>query len=330
MVGKEIKLLTGKIAEKALQNSDFKKRTARKLLLRIKNCWQLYLFLIIPISYIILFSYVPMYGAQIAFKKYSYTKGIWGSPWVGFKNFTRFFEAYYFWRLIWNTISISLYNLIAGFPFPIIFAVGLNYLLSNRYKKVVQTVTYAPHFISTVVIVGMLMQLLSPRMGPINSIIRFLGNEPINFMGIPGYFRHIHVWSGIWQHTGWNSILYIAALSGISIELHEAAIVDGANKIQRIWLIDIPGILPTAAILLILSFSSILSVGFEKTYLMQNSLNLRVSEVINTFVYNVGIAEGASNFAYATAIGLFQSLIGFLLVMFVNAISKRIGSARIW
>lgn len=300
------------------------------LLNKMKKCWQLYLFIFIPLVVIIVFNYAPMYGAIIAFKKYNYIGGIWGSPWSGLENFKRFFSSYYFSRIILNTVGLSLYNLIASFPFPIILALCLNYIGNRRYKKVVQMVTYFPYFISTVVMVGIILQMLDPRVGVINHIITVMGGAPVNFIGVPGNFKSIYVWSGIWQSCGYNSIIYISALAGVPIELHEAAVMDGANKFKRMIHIDLPFILPTATIMLILSFGNIMSVGFEKVYLLQNDLNLRTSEVINTYIYNVGIAGGAANFSYATAIGLFQSVIGFTMLLIVNKISKKLSGTALW
>lgn len=302
----------------------------RQTLEKMKKCWQLYVFLIIPLLLIITFNYLPMYGAIIAFKRYTYLGGIWGSPWIGFKNFERFFTSYYFSRTITNTVGLSLYNLIAGFPFPILLALCLNYIGNKAYKNIVQMVTYAPYFISTVVMVGIIMQMLDPRVGIINHVITLLGGKSVNFLAVPQYFKSIYVWSGVWQTCGYGSIIYISALAGVPVELHEAAVIDGANKLQRMLHIDLPSIMPTATIMLILSFGNIMSVGFEKVYLMQNDLNLRTSEVINTYIYNVGIAGGASNFSYATAIGLFQSVIGFAMLMLVNSISKRLGDTALW
>lgn len=302
----------------------------RLLLNKMKKCWQLYLFIFIPLVVIIIFNYTPMYGAIIAFKKYNYLGGILGSPWVGLDNFKRFFSSYYFSRVILNTVGLSIYNLIAAFPFPIILALCLNYIGNRRYKNLVQMVTYFPYFISTVVMVGIILQMLDPRVGVINHIITMLGGSSVNFIGEPGNFKSIYVWSGIWQSCGYNSIIYISALAGVPIELHEAAVMDGANKFQRMRHIDLPSILPTATIMLILSFGNIMSVGFEKVYLLQNDLNLRTSEVINTYIYNVGIAGGAANFSYATAIGLFQSAIGFAMLLIVNKVSKHLSGTALW
>jgi len=292
--------------------------------------WQLYVLVFLPVAYIIVFHYVPMYGAQIAFKNFRVTLGISGSPWVGFEHFIRFFNSFEFSRIMVNTIVISLYSLFVGFPFPIILALLLNYIVSRRFKKSVQMVTYAPHFISTVVMVGMILQFLSPQVGVINNIIESLGGERVNFMGNADYFRHIYVWTGVWQSAGFNSIIYMAALAGVDPQLHEAALVDGATKLKRIWHIDLPCIMPTAVILLILNCGFILSVGFDKVFLMQNPINLRVSEIISTYVYKTGLASQSVNYSYPAAIGLFQSLVGFILLLIVNFFAKRVSETSLW
>lgn len=293
-----------------------------------RNNFDLYLFMVPAIITTFIFAYIPIYGVQIAFKDFSARKGIWGSEWVGFEHFERFFNSPNFWELIWNTLSLSLYSLIAGFPIPIILALMLNSLRHKRYRKLVQTVTYAPNFISVVVMVGMILLFLSPRIGMVNNIIGIFGIKPVNFMGEVNMWRHIYVWSGVWQTAGYGSIIYFAALSGISPELHEAATVDGATKLQRIWHIDIPGILPTATILLILSCGSILSVGFEKAFLMQNDLNLPVSEIISTYVYKMGLIR--NDMSFSSAIGLFNSVINAILLISVNAFSRKISDNSLW
>lgn len=292
--------------------------------------WQLYLMFLLPLAYIIIFKYVPMFGAVIAFKDFTISKGIFGSDWVGLKHFTRFFGSYEFNRLMWNTISISLYTLLASFPFPIILALSLNMVKNQRFKKTVQMVTYAPYFISMVVLVGLIMQLLDPRTGVVNHFLGLFGIGPINFMGEASMFQSIYVWSHVWQNIGFSCIIYLAALAGISPELHEAAVMDGANKVRRMWHIDIPGILPIAVILLILNTGQLLDTGFEKILLMQNQLNMRTSEVIDTYVYKVGLVSQAVNFSYATAIGLFKSVIGFILLFIVNQTSKKLGQESLW
>lgn len=299
-----------------------------------KKKWQLHLFMLLPVIYILIFAYYPMFGVQIAFKDFNPGKGIWGSPWVGFKHFVTFFKSFQFKRVITNTLRISLYSLIIGFPLPILFALFLNVLHNLKFKKFVQTVTYIPHFISTVVIVGMLVQLLNPVTGVYGNIYRLIYGfgYPKNIMAMPTAFTHLYVWSGIWQNLGWNSIIYVAALTNISMELHESAEIDGASRWQRVLHIDLPGILPTIAILLIMRTGSIMSVGFEKAYLMQNDLNLMRSEVISTYVYKVGIAAGSGNYSFASAVGLFNSLINCSLLVLVNAIVRKLSdnSTSLW
>ena len=303
------------------------KRSAWK---KIKRNWQLYILVFLPVVFIIVFHYGPMYGAQIAFRNFRITDGIIGSPWVGFEHFIRFFNSFEFSRLMINTLAISLYSLIAGFPLPIILAISLNYAYNLKFKKIVQMATYAPHFISTVVLVSMTLLFLQPQIGIVNTIREAFGFERINFMGVVEYWRHIFVWTGIWQVTGFNSIIFIAALAGIDPELHEAALVDGASTLKRIRHIDLPGIMPTAIILLILNCGFILSVGFDRVFLMQNPINLRVSEIISTYVYKIGLASPTLNFSYPAAIGLFQSVVGFILLLLVNWFAKKVGETSLF
>lgn len=298
---------------------------------RFKRSWQLWLFLLLPLSYIVLFHYVPMVGAQIAFRRFTVAGGVWGSEWVGLENFRKFLTSYQFGRVLPNTLLLSLYMLAAGFPIPILLALCLNALYSKRYSKTIQTITYVPYFISTVVLVGMIKQLLNTRTGAYGAVSQLLtGQFPVDLLGSGNVFRHLYVWSGVWQFMGFNSIVYIAALSSVSPELYEAAQIDGASHFQRVRYIDLPALLPTAVILLILNCGRLMSVGFEKVYLMQNNLNIRASEVISTYVYKVGIAEGGGDYSYATAIDLMNSVVNFILITMVNAISKKLGASGIW
>jgi len=269
-----------------------------------------------------------MYGAQIAFKDFSIVQGIIGSPWAGLKYFRRFVESYQFTRIIGNTIGLSLYHLFAGFPLPILLAIALNEAGNRTYKKTVQMITYAPHFISTVVVVAIIMQFLDPRIGMIPRVILSMGIDPGNIMGKAEYFKTIYVLSDLWQHTGYGSIIYLAALSSIDPTLHEAAIVDGASRMQRIVHIDFPGILPTAVILLILRAGRIMNVGFEKVYLLQNPLNMRKSEVIATYVYKVGLIQ--ADFSFSAAVGLFNAVINMALLLLVNRIARKLGETSLW
>ena len=280
--------------------------------------------------YIIVFKYVPMYGVQIAFRDYNVFKGMSKSPFVGFKYFKQFFGSTELPKLVGNTLKISIYGLFAGMIFPIILALVLNYLGLLRYKKIVQTVTYAPYFISTTVMVSMILQFLAWDSGPVNQILQKLGSSQIDFLGDPKKFVHLYVWSGIWQYTGYNAIIYIATLSSVDPTYHEAAVVDGATKFWRIWHIDLPCIKSTIIILMIMSLGGTLSTGFEKIYLMQNNMNLRASEVIDTYVYKIGIASPIANYSYPTAIGLFQSLVGMFMIILANTFAKRIGEESLW
>lgn len=290
--------------------------------------WELYLLILPVVVYYIIFHYVPMYGVQIAFKDFIASKGITDSPGVGFKHFERFFDSYYFERLIMNTLEIGLYELAVGFPVPILLALMINEVRSKRFKKTIQTVTYAPHFLSTVVLVGMLFIFLDPNSGMINTIIRLFGGDPVAFMTQPGWFKTIYVFSGVWQSMGWSSIIYLAALTSIDPQLHEAAKVDGASRLKRIWHINLPGIMPTIIILLIMNVGSIMAVGFEKVFLMQNDLNRDSSDVIATYVYRSGIL--GAQYSFSAAIGLFNSIINFILLVTVNFISKKVGQTSLW
>ena len=290
--------------------------------------WQLYILMALVMTYYIVFCYRPMYGLRMAFLDYNPILGFERSKFVGLKQFERLFTGPYFWPVLRNTLLLSLLGLALGMPFPIIFALLLNTLTNERAKKTIQTITYAPHFISTVVVVGMLKLFLSPTVGIVNHMITALGGNPVNFLTEAGMFRGVYVWSDIWQNTGWNAVIYIAALSGIDPELHEAATVDGASRLRRIWHIDIPGILPTIIILLIMSTGSIINVGFEKVNLMQNDLNASTSEVISTYAYKVGLQK--AEYSYASAVDFFNSVVTLVLLVIVNTISRRVTETSLW
>ncbi|MBU5355268.1 ABC transporter permease subunit [Paenibacillus barcinonensis] len=294
----------------------------------LKKHWELYLLVLPPVLYLLIFKYIPMVGVQIAFKDFSVVKGIWGSPWVGFKHFEAFFESPNFWLLIKNTIGISFYSLLAGFPIPILLALALNEIRTGYFKKTVQMVTYAPHFISTVVMVSIIILMLSPHVGVVDKLFSMLGFPMTNFMGIPEYFKSIYVWSGVWQGMGYSSIIYIAALAGVDPSLYEAAKMDGASRLRKIWHIDLPTLVPVTVIMLILSLGSIMGVGFEKIYLMQNPLNTSASEVISTYVYKVGLI--GANFSFSSAVGLFNSVINLILLIIVNGISRKVSENSLW
>jgi putative aldouronate transport system permease protein len=291
--------------------------------------WSLYLLVAVPVIYLIIFKYVPMYGVQIAFRRYQPVYGITGSPWVGLEYFEQFMTNYKFWDIIRNTLSISVYSL-ATFPLSIVLAVLLNYIPFRKFQKTVQLVSYAPHFISTVVMVSMILQFLDTRNGLVNVLVTTLGGEAINFMGRKDLFYHIYVWSGVWQGVGYSSIIYIAALAGVSPELHEAAIMDGATIMKRVWHIDLPSILPTVMIMFIMQCGSVMSIGYEKVYLMQNSMNLEVSEVIDTYVYKQGLTSTMPKYSYSTAVGLFVSIINVILLVTVNTIAKKASGSSLW
>jgi len=304
----------------------------RKFIRSIIPNWRLWTFMIVPLVYVIIFSYVPMYGVQLAFKKFDFGLGIWGSPWVGFEHFQKFFTSYMFERVMVNTLRISILGTVLSFPVPIIFALSLNSMYHPRLKKTVQTITYMPHFISTVVLVGILKQVLHPRVGFYGIVYAMFTGEVANdlFMN-PDVFDVLYIGSGIWQGFGWGSILYLAALSGVSPELHEAASIDGATRFQRVLHVDIPAIMPTIVITLILNVGSVLGVGFEKIYLMQTDMNLRVSEVISTYVYKRGLGGGtSSDYGFSTAVNMFNNVVNLVLLITVNQIASKVGETSLW
>jgi putative aldouronate transport system permease protein len=281
-----------------------------------------------PIAYFIIFKYIPISNAVIAFKDYNVVQGIWGSPWVGMRNFNAFFSNPVFWTLLQNTFFLSLYAIVVGFPIPIILALALNEIRQGFFKRTVQMVTYAPYFISTVVMVSMIILLLSPRLGIINQALGVFGISSIDFLGNPDFFRHIYVWSDVWQTAGYSAVIYLAALAGIDPTLYEAAKVDGASRWQKILNVDLPGLVPTATIILVLSVGNIMAVGFEKAFLLQNPLNLSNSEIISTYVYKTGLLN--ADYSLATAVGLFNSVINLILLLLVNGFIKRISGSGLW
>jgi ABC-type polysaccharide transport system permease subunit len=305
-------------------------RTSRRTAARrsLRRHWQLYLLIVVPLAYFVIFKYIPIANAVIAFKDYSPVKGPWGSDWVGFRNFELFFQNPVFWTLVKNTFFLAAYTVLASFPIPIILAIALNEIRNGRFKKVTQLVTYAPYFISTVVVVSMTILVLSPRLGFVNDAIGLFGVPAVDFLGNPNYFRHIYVWSDVWQTTGYSAVIYLAALSGIDPALHESARIDGASRLQRIRHVDLPGIMPTAVIILVLGVGNIMSIGFEKAFLLQNPLNLAQSEIIATYVYKTGLLN--ADFSMATAIGLFNSVINLFLLLGVNFAAKRITGNGLW
>ena len=303
--------------------------SARKMRLKLaKRNWALYLMILPMFAYIVIFHYWPLYGVQIAFRNFNFADGITGSEWVGMKWFTFFFKSAQSKTVIRNTLVLTLYDLVAGFPIPIILAVMMHSIGSRKFRRVVQTITYLPHFISVIVLVGMLSCMFSVSSGWVNHLIVQMGGTAKQFMGDSKYFRHMYVWSGIWQQMGWNSIIYLAALTAIDPGLHEAAMIDGASKLQRIGHVDLPGISGTIAIMLILRFGGIMSLGFDKAYAMQNSLNSSVSEVISTYVYQMGMVK--YRYSYSAAISLFNNVINFTLLATVNFFSGKLSGSSLW
>lgn len=306
----------------------WQRKPQRALLKRFRWSLPYYALLALPLIYLIVFKYMPMIGLQIAFREFRSNTPVTQMEWAGLKYFTRFLESPSFWRIFSNTLTLSLYSLLAGFPIPILLAIALNESRSQRLKRTVQMVTFMPYFISTVVLVSMLIQFTDIRTGIFNIWLKQLGLKQQGFMGVPEYFRPLYVWTGVWQTMGYSAVVYLAALSGVSPELYEAARVDGANKWQKVYHIDLPSIAPTIIILLILNTGSLVNIGFEKIYLMQNSLNLKYSEVISTYVYKMGIAS--PNYSFSTAVGFFNSVISFALIVLTNFAARRLSETSLW
>jgi putative aldouronate transport system permease protein len=319
-----LKAEAGKDAALPVQEEKRVTKLSKKLRY-IRENYFLYLLIAPAIILTIVFKYIPMYGAIIAFKDFSTIKGILGSEWVGFENFTKFLTSPNFGTIFMSTLKLSLYGLILGFPIPIILALMLNQVRRAAIKKNVQLVLYAPNFISVVVIVGMLFIFLSPT-GPINQVVTIMTGEPIGFLSDPDYFRSIYILSGIWQAAGWSSIIYVAALANVDPELHNAATLDGANIIQRMIHIDLPTLKPLMAVTFILGAGGIMAIGFEKAYLMQTSMNLPTSEILPTYVYKVGLQAG--DYAYSAAVGLFNSVINVIMLVVVNYIVKKLNEGE--
>ena len=300
----------------------------KKTLSPILKRWQLYLLLLPAFLNATIFLYKPMYGLLLAFKDYSPRKGIWGSPWVGFENFERLFSSYWFPIILKNTFVISGLTLLITFPAPIILALLVNEIQNRKVKKAFQTISYAPHFISMVVICGMITMFLSPTTGVLSKVITAVTGESVIYLQDPGAFKWVYVISAVWVNTGWGAILYYSVLSSVDQNLHEAAAIDGANRLQRIWHINVPAILPTVSIMFILRCGSILEVGFEKVLLLQNDLNLPGSEIISTYVYKVGLQQG--DFSFATAVSLFNTIVNIVFLVTANYVSKRLTKSSLW
>ena len=295
---------------------------------KIRRHWQYYLMAAVPLTYIVIFKYFPMVGAQIAFRDFSPVQGMWGSEWVGLEHFLLFFKSPNFLPLIRNVVSINILVMTIGFVTPIILALALNEVRSGFFKRSVQMITYFPHFISTVVMASMIILFLNPRLGLFGVLMRAAGVRPVNYLAVASHFKFVYALSDIWQHAGYGAIIYMAALAGINPELYEAARIDGASRLQKIIHVDIPGIMPVMVILLILEFGEIMEVGFEKIYLLQNPVNISASEIIQTYVYKIGIIN--ASFSFASAVGLFNSVINFILLVAVNGVARKISSTSLW
>jgi multiple sugar transport system permease protein/putative aldouronate transport system permease protein len=292
------------------------------VLRRIFNARGLYLLLIIPFAYVVVFNYIPIYGILMAFKRFQPRFGIIGSPWAGLYNFQRFLGSPNFINILRNTVVLSIYGLIAGFPFPVILAIAVNHSMRRHFKKFTQSVTFAPFFLSSVIMATLITQLLGMRTGGLNVLLSALGLAEINFIASPALFPHIYVWSGIWQGTGYSAVIYISSLAAVDPTLHEAALIDGASLWRRVWHIDLATIRPVIVIMLILSMGGILTGNLEKTLLLQNSLNITASEILPTYMYKIGIASSRPDYSLGTAIGLFQNVIGIILTLIVNKIAN--------
>ena len=300
----------------------------RRTLLKIQRHWQLYLVIAVPMAFLVIFNYIPMVGVQIAFRNYNPIGGMWGSPWIGLQEFQFFFQSPYFLPLIQNTLTLSLYALLVGTPATIILALALNEVTNATFKRTVQMVTFAPYFISTVVLIGMIFIILAPDTGVIGLVAGLFGVPAPNLLADPNAFPSLYVWSGVWQETGYGAVIYLAALANVNLELYEAARVDGASRWQKILHIDLQAIKPTVIILTILSVGNLMGIGFEKVYLLQNPLNLNTSEIIATYVYKNGLLD--ANFSFAAAVGLFNSVINFILIVIVNLVARRISEISLF
>lgn len=305
-----------------------KKSWSRRIGQTLQRDKYLYMLILPVLVYYVVFHYVPMYGIVIAFKKFQPLKGILGSSWVGFRYFEEFFTAPYFWRLLKNTLLLSFYSLVWGFPAPVLFALLLNELRHKVYKRIVQTVSYLPHFISIVVIAGMVISFTALSDGVVNQALSLFGLDRINFMAEPGWFRTIFVGSGIWQGFGWGSIIYLAAIAGIDPQLYEAAEMDGAGRWTRMWHITIPSLIPTIVIMFIMQMGNLMDVGVEKVLLLSNPLTYETADVISTFVYRRGVLN--QDYSFATAVGLFNNVINLILLVSVNALSRKVSNSSLW
>ena len=311
-----------------MRNSNMQREKIRFAMQRRTRRWQLYMMILPALTFLILFAYKPMYGIVISFQDYNLWKGISGSEWVGLRNFERLFHSYWFPVIVKNTLTISLLSLAIGFPMPVILALMTNEIGSQKIKGCFQAISYAPHFVSTIVVCGMVILFLNPTSGIINRLIVAVGGTETFFMQKPGMFKWIYVLSGVWQNTGWSAIIYVAALSGLDKQLLEAADIDGASRFQKICYINFPVLVPTIVILFILQCGSIMNVGYEKVYALQNSTNLQGSEVISTYVYKIGLEK--QDFAFSTAVGLLYSVVNSVVLILANTISRQVGQTGLW
>lgn len=305
-----------------VQTKQGRRLQRKKLWTNVKNSWVLYLMILPPIISVFIFHYIPLYGIQMAFQDFKPSKGLFDSEWVGLKHFKTFIEYPYFWRIMTNTLILSLWSFVT-FPMPIIFAIMLNELRSSKLRKVSQTITYAPHFVSTVVVCSMVLLFVKQDGGLINILIKALGGKPYDFMSDPDAFAPIYTISGLWQGLGWGTIIYTSALSGISMELIEAAKTDGASRMRVIWHVYLPHLAPTIVIMLIMKMGSLMSIGFEKVFLLQNPLNMEASSILSTFAYEIGLGGSSRQYSYSAAVGLFDNIINIILVIITNFISKK-------
>lgn len=315
--------------EKSVANKKDSKKQKRK------NSWNyflqhkwLYIMLIVPVIFTIIWNYWPMYGIIIAFKDYSPALGIMGSPWVGLKHIKRFFDSYYSMQIIWNTLRISLYSLLVSIPLPIILALMFNELRKKWFKSTTQTISYIPNFISVVIIVGMINFFFSGEDGVINTLLKMVGMHPVDFLSSPKWFPHLYVWSGIWQGVGWGTLIYTAAMAGIPDDQYEAAYLEGASRFQSIIHITIPAIMPTIVISAILAAGGVMAVGFDKAYLLQNASNASTSEVLSTYTYKVGLING--EYSFSAAVGLFNNIVNFIMLYIVNKFAQKVGETSLW
>lgn len=308
----------------------YRVKPLRKLGKSMVRNYDLYLLTLPVVAFFLIFAYWPMFGVQIAFKDFSPGKGIWGSPWVGLKHLQVFYRSFYFWRLIRNTLGISLYGLLIGLPAPIFLAIIFQEIRNKKTRSILQSMSYAPNFMSTVVVAGILLMLLSPQSGIIPALLRIIGiDQKTSMIADPKLFWHIYVWSGVWQGVGWGSLIYTAAIASIPMDQYEVATLEGATKVKQIWHVTLPNLLPTIVIISILSIGGIMSVGFEKVFLLQNGNNQEMSEVISTYVYKAGLT-GKPRYSFASMVGLFNSLVNFVVLVITNFIARRLGETSLW